>query len=50
MFYDQILYSLSKEDANKPFKINETTGQVYTSFALDYETESSYMLTVIGAI
>ena len=45
---DEVTYSLSGTDAAS-FDIGETTGQLMTSAALDYETKSSYSVTVMAA-
>ena len=42
---DRLIYTLSGTDA-AAFSINRTTGQLQTNAALDYETKSSYSVTV----
>ncbi|CAK8697279.1 unnamed protein product [Clavelina lepadiformis] len=45
----EVQYSLHVEDADKPFRINSTTGVISVSSHLDYETKTSYHLTVIAS-
>ena len=41
-----VTYSLSSNDAQLPFKINKYSGELYLTSALDFETRTSYDITV----
>ena len=43
---DKLTYSVSGDDATNRFKIDPATGQLMTAVKLDYETETSYQVTV----
>ena len=45
---DTLTYSLEDRDDAAAFDIDETNGQLRTSAALDYETRSSYSVTVMA--
>ena len=45
---DTLSYSLEDADDAAAFDIDETTGQLLTSAALDYETQASYSVTVVA--
>ena len=47
-WYDTLTYSLEDKDDAAAFDIDEASGQLRTDVALDYETRSSYSVTVVA--
>ena len=45
---DAVIYSISDGNINNTFYINPKTGVVYIAQDLDYETESTYTLTIVA--